>query len=36
MSKDLINWRIEKALNTYQEGLLLLEAGKHEGAWLYT
>ncbi len=32
MSEDLINWRIEKAQNTYQEGLLLLEADKYEGA----
>jgi len=29
---SLIKWRMEKARNTYQEGLLLLNAGMLDGA----
>ncbi len=32
MNNELIKWRMEKARNTYQEGLLLLNAGMLDGA----
>ena len=32
MSKELVKWRMEKAQNTYQEGLLLLEENMLDGA----
>ncbi len=32
MNSELIKWRMEKAKNTYQEGLLLLNAGMLDGA----
>lgn len=32
MNNELIKWRMEKAKNTYQEGLILLDAGMLDGA----
>ena len=32
MNSELIKWRMGKAKNTYQEGLLLLNAGMFDGA----